>query len=351
MDDQVTVVQYNILSQALANPRSYSRSNALDLEPKTRLERVWHEHLLPCIEKDRAVICLQEVSQTWYGELHDLFAEQGYQMTVSLYGGWFNDYMGVAVAYPIDRFTASNTRVVNVGGQLPRAPPKERIGLKNTRVWRWGEALFLWLLLLIIRVIALVKPSVQKSYDDSVFDPLDYSRKRSNTVIMTTLTSKQSGRSVAVAVYHFPCAFWSPPVMTLHTIAAITTTRRYAAGRPVIFCTDANFMPDAPQYQIVTNPASLTQPLYPAHPAVKLDDSLGPYRSAYCTVWGREPHFTNHAWGHTNSAFTGTLDYIFYAGSINPTWVKPLPDDPPAEFFPSREQPSDHLLISASFAF
>ena len=47
-----------------------------------------------------AVICLQEVSQSWAGPLHVYFAERGYSLIADLYGKPFNNYMGVAVAYP-----------------------------------------------------------------------------------------------------------------------------------------------------------------------------------------------------------------------------------------------------------
>ncbi|KAH8070737.1 hypothetical protein JL720_11744 [Aureococcus anophagefferens] len=58
-----------------------------------------------------AVVCLQEVSRDWSGELRAYFADKGYQFSTGLYGTKFNGYMGVAVAWPSGKYDVLGVRV------------------------------------------------------------------------------------------------------------------------------------------------------------------------------------------------------------------------------------------------
>lgn len=40
------------------------------------------------------MICLQEVSITWAGDLHVFFLSRGYAFVAAHYGAYFNNYMG-----------------------------------------------------------------------------------------------------------------------------------------------------------------------------------------------------------------------------------------------------------------
>ena len=60
------------------------------------------------------IFCLQEVSYEWSGRLHAFFANRGYHMITELYGKRFNNYMGVAMAYPLDAFETELVDVVRL---------------------------------------------------------------------------------------------------------------------------------------------------------------------------------------------------------------------------------------------
>ena len=82
------VASYNVLSSKLCEPGYFVKCAKENLDPPTRLKRV--QALLETETKKNAVVCLQEVSREWSGDLHAFFARQGYQFTTGLYGNPFN---------------------------------------------------------------------------------------------------------------------------------------------------------------------------------------------------------------------------------------------------------------------
>lgn len=72
-------------------------------------------------------------------------------------------------------------------------------------------------------------------------------------------------------------------------------------------------------------------------------------QSAYQQAYGREPDFTNYAQLFNDEPFIETIDYIFASKQgVAVVACKPLPDRSEAQGpFPTREEPSDHLLIAA----
>ena len=70
------VVSYNVLSSHLCGADHYTMCKPEDLDPPTRRKRV--EALLMEHMDKQAVICLQEVSVQWVGELTPFFERAGY---------------------------------------------------------------------------------------------------------------------------------------------------------------------------------------------------------------------------------------------------------------------------------
>lgn len=83
----INVVQYNILCQKLVTPEFYPRHKVENLNDTTRFERL--KIKLDEFIKTDSIICLQEVSQSWSGRLHDYFAKHEYSFVYSLYGNAF----------------------------------------------------------------------------------------------------------------------------------------------------------------------------------------------------------------------------------------------------------------------
>ena len=160
-------MSYNVLSSSLCEPSYFSACKPEDLKPATRLKRVMDklslevaqgrygmatfEHpvatapatarlrppspaprhryppqpppsppaaaaaaSLPHPLRQHSVICLQEVSMLWAGDLHSHFAQRGYHFVFTGYGGRKNGYMGVGIAYPVDAFATQRVAIKRI---------------------------------------------------------------------------------------------------------------------------------------------------------------------------------------------------------------------------------------------
>ena len=120
----VRVVTYNVLSSHLCEPDYYVKCDPADLDPATRLSRV-KAQLQPHVEEG-AVICLQEISQQWAGDLTTHFESHGYTFVTGLYGRSFNGYMGVALAWPTSRFASEAVDITRAADTKTWPPPPPR---------------------------------------------------------------------------------------------------------------------------------------------------------------------------------------------------------------------------------
>ena len=111
------VVSYNVLSSHLCGADHYIKCKPEDLDPPTRRKRV--EALLSEHMDKQAVICLQEVSVQWVGELTPFFERAGYTFVTGNYGNAFNGYMGVALAWPTARFTCEEMSISKLADTKP----------------------------------------------------------------------------------------------------------------------------------------------------------------------------------------------------------------------------------------
>jgi len=343
--EEVEVVSYNLLSSHLSQPSYFWHNDPADLRPETRLKRVLKK-LRPTLSSG-AVICLQECSMLWSGKLHTFFQRHGYHFVFSNYGLEFNGHMGVAIAFPTWRYEAADVLLQRVA-ESKRWPDTKRPMLPAGRK---ANALDL--------ASYFASPFLFEGNDDEdvVFDlnEWEYSRTRQNTMVAVMLKPKQGDvEPFAVATYHMPCAYWAPKVMVIHTALAAQCAHRFARGRPLVLAGDWNFKPGAAPYQLLTTGKLSAD--HPAHPGSMegdewdLQEGLPGLQSAYAVKNpGGEPEFTNYAWVRDDSdPFIGTLDYIFVSRGADVLSVGKLPtiSSCPSPL-PTRDEPSDHLMLSA----
>jgi hypothetical protein len=100
----VEIVSYNILSDSLCRPEQFTHCSADDLDDALRLARI-KAKLVAQMERGK-VICLQEVSRAWAGELAPLLEAHGYSFMDGLSGSAFSGYMGQCLAWPTKHFVA-----------------------------------------------------------------------------------------------------------------------------------------------------------------------------------------------------------------------------------------------------
>eukprot|EP00047_Mylnosiga_fluctuans_P001709 m.221555 g.221555 ORF g.221555 m.221555 type:complete len:351 (-) comp10609_c0_seq1:325-1377(-) len=331
----VRVATYNVLSSALCSPGDFLACTPENLAPENRLPRV-QAKLLGEMQQN-AVICLQEVSRSWCGPLHVFFAAHNYQFASSLYGAPFNDYMGVAVAWPAT-FALEQLDIARVSATRPEpvAPRPEPPPVRTL----WAR------LLAALRILLWGQPPILPT----PADPWYLARNRYNTMIFAAVRSPDNA-TLCIGNYHMPCMFDQPKVMTIHAALFAMHVQRLAGPRPHVLIGDFNSLPDSDVYSMLTT--GRLDPASPAHPVIPPWDpwriSLRAMRSAYVLATGKEPPFTNHSQFRANPPFVGTLDYIFCSDGIGATAVLPTPA---AEGFagplPTADEPSDHLMLAAT---
>ncbi|KAG5183608.1 Endonuclease/exonuclease/phosphatase [Tribonema minus] len=351
------VITYNLLSSSLDDAKSHIMCDRDNLNSARRLQRIQSKLAAECAAG--SVLCLQEVSLLWVGQLHVWLQQHGYTMVTANYGNRFNGHMGVAIAWPQQTYEAVDVCIDNIA---------------DTKRWGWAPrttSIVTTFSILSTAARSLMKllpwastpPPSSQIGGGNAADPWADAQRRHNQMVFVRLRRRAGGggggaRPVCVATYHMPCAFRVPPMMTIHAALAAQHVARLARGDAHVFAGDFNFTPDSPQYALVTRGAlNSSDPAYPVPPPweAPIDwqpQLAAPLRSAYREVQGREPELTNWSCIGDNGEFSGCLDYVFYGGELSPTEVIPLRDAAALRGqgpFPTAAEPSDHVMLGATF--
>lgn len=332
------VTTYNVLSSHLGGANYYTNCKPEYLDSKYRLDLL--KSKLQSEFDAKSIICLQEVSTSWAGSLHSYFSENGYYFITGMYGNKFNNYMGVGVAYPMDKFTLVDSDITRI------ADTKRIKYVKKNKLQQ-----FLSKLKKTVGSIGSIwgKGGKRKA---ELWDNVTY---RANQMVSLRLKFKENGsKPFVVGTYHMPCMFDLPSVMVAHCALSGQHIQKYANGDAHIFCGDFNIKPDSSMYSLLTT-GSLDEE-HPDYPTPPPGDSWTPtvnaFKSAYNEVNGREPDFTNYAKVKDEPAFIDTLDYIFHSKEWTVATVDSLPhrdaitDGP----LPNESESSDHISISANIS-
>ena len=367
----VRIVSYNVLSSHLASSDHFTACKPEDLDFANRLPLVLSKlesEIKDCQTMDKPVIfCLQEVSHSFAGPLHTFFANNRYTMITGLYGKPFNNYMGIALAYPIDAYetiAAEQVRLSDCRSQgWPREPRIEAEGIsaKISNVKRSLRKFSQGSLKRGIRSIMgpmrdlLRLPPPPKD----PIDPWHMSENRQNILVSVCLKERVEagdGQTFCLSNYHMPCAFYAPPVMNIHADLAAKHCQDFAATVgpcPHILAGDFNLMPDSAHYKMLTTGVlPRFDPTYPAEKhGMTWQPEAKPMHSAYAVSSHGEPDYTNYAKIRNDEPFIGTLDYIFLSDEWDVDDVQKIPnrEEYPGPF-PTDAEPSDHLLISADLS-
>lgn len=383
----VRVATYNVLSSHLAEPSRFPECKPEDLDAPTRLRRV--KAKLETEIEQGSVVCLQEVSTLWAGDLHVFFMNKGYAFITAPYGSYRNGYMGVALAWPLEKYEALTVDITRLSetrtwGRAPKpisasagdssaaeeSPSPEKIERKKAPLSIPIRGLLSTLVVNMKKqrgeeegTAALENGEERDTRDDDierVTEPWKLAERRYNQALFARLRVKKRDIAVAndgvfcVGTYHMPCMFMVPSVMTIHTSMAVKHFARLAGEDPLIFAGDFNFTPDSACYKLATQgDLATSSPDFPERPEWEKDWSAAtgvPLLSTYKEVQGEEPNFTNHAKVVDCPLFVATLDYLFFTRGITPTKVLPvLHRDEMEKTLPMETEPSDHLLLAAEY--
>jgi hypothetical protein len=382
---KVRVLTYNVLSSHLCGPSYFTKCTPKALDPTQRYKK-----LIRRLEKEvkghpQPVICLQEVSRPWSGKLTAWFSERNYAYVPSLYGRAYNGYMGCAIAVPLKSFSIQDCKVERVSEtqtwcpsrpeKAPRSDakatkrsPKKRKKDKRQEVPKsWWEKCWdaMWpgpsteLEDTTAPSPAKVEfpPSAKtveamKAKEQEDFEYWHKAKDRHNTAIAVRLKGSPSSGEFWVGTYHMPCAFWSPPLMTIHTALVAQFMEACAGALPFVLAGDFNFSPTHPQYRFLMDgklgPGDSAMPQRLPYDDVNWDPALrrGPLKSAYKEFVGAEPDCTNYAYIKNGPAFVDTLDYVFISDGIAVTGAREIPHrDLLNGPLPNKQEESDHLAV------
>mmetsp|Transcript_2520 Transcript_2520/g.5822 ORF Transcript_2520/g.5822 Transcript_2520/m.5822 type:complete len:432 (+) Transcript_2520:42-1337(+) len=348
------VATYNVLSPNLCSAGYFTFSKPEACEPAKRLARVQNK-----LDEEigrNGIICLQEVSHSWLGELHTFFAKNKYTYIHDSYGYHFNGYMGVGVAFNHEKYALEDCKVVRIadtkgGGYAlrnnkPRLSPLQMIFHRATGIIKNA---FNALMALIWKP----KPDLWWEVE-----------RRTNTAVFLRLQDRESGQKMCVSTYHMPCAFRTPPVISAHCSLLVKRINKLAQMDPYVIAGDFNLKPDSPMYELLTTgkfqseeskaEGDMPEPAFPGD-RWAVASKFMPLKSAYAVTRGNEPEFTNLARtkSQPQGSFIECLDYIFYQG---PGIVAEATDELPSResvadivSFPTVDEPSDHIKIAAEF--
>jgi hypothetical protein len=336
MDTKVHIVTYNVLSSHLASPDYFIHCEAKYLSRDYRLELLMK--MLDEKIADGAVICLQEISLLWSGKLQPWFLERNYCMIDTHYGGSFSGNMGVAIAFPSNKYKLCDLDITCIADTkiMPRKPRPTTFGKMYSSLLSYSSLLFTWIGLL----------AVQQE------NPWSAALKRNNRMLTARLSPLDNkDKRFVIGTYHMPCMFRLPSVMLIHSALSTQHIHKYAGGDPYMYVGDFNIKPCSSMYQLLTTGS--VEADHPEMPAIEPGDkyklAVTPLRSAYKECNGKEPDFTNNSRVRDDEPFIDTLDYIFMSNH----WAVDSVDDLPNRAdmkgpLPIKTEPSDHLLLAAN---
>ncbi len=236
MSTSVKVTSYNVLSSSLCEPNYFQACNPEFLAPTHRLNIL--KQKLDKETDTKAVVCLQEVSTLWAGELHTYFSKKGYHFVTGLYGNKFDGYMGVGMAVPLAEYEISDVNIARIADTKRMARKPKTTGILN-KAFEKLEKIYVS-----TRKILGFHREVPELWDSVTY--------RHNQMICMRLKSKATNQVFAVGTYHMPCMFKMPSVMVTHCALSAQHLQRFAGEDPYVFAGDFNIKPDSSMYRLMT---------------------------------------------------------------------------------------------------
>ena len=370
----IHICSYNILTQIFVQNqqfnKKYTEEEIIEYKSTDYRMNLIKQHLNKEIKKN-SIICLQEVPLKWINSesvditnldenfllinnLEIFFLNNNYHFVSNNYSNKYTGNMGVVIAFPRNIYKMVNkleivpinyVKPLNVNNDLS-------IDLIDDFTEKTNEE---------IEIMSQKEKSIY-NIKLSNYQTWKSLRTGKNIMIILQLTDISTGIKFCVGTYHTPCNFKNQKFMQIANVLAAQSIQIFANGIPYIFAGDLNSQPDTPSYNILVG--NKIKPNEKPEKETVRDDwepiMTPPLLSAYFIKNKKEPRATND--GHQISQnsdgtyrdsgrFSGTLDYIFLSDDrFKVIDVKQLDNifTEASGPYPSKEEPSDHVLISAN---
>jgi len=317
------VVTYNVLSPSLTD---WFDARPKYLDAKKRFNKIVNAKLHRIV-KAKSIICLQEVSRNWAAKFYKYFLDKNYCFIYSSYGHNNNGYMGIAIAFPKNKYELLECNIKRIVDTV-RWP-------KKLNKQSWVNKYFKNIIDGTYRYLTGKKE--ERCY-------INESKRKYNTTIIVRLRGEDK-KQFCVSTYHMPCAYKYPKIMIIHSTLLVNYINEWSKNDPYIIAGDFNLKPYDPGFlnligQKIDKKYQINESYIP-----KLKTNL---KSAYKKL----PEFTNFSKNKDSEiSFMETLDYVFYNGDIEfiDLIKTPLKKNIESKTFPDRNEPSDHIMIGGTF--
>lgn len=324
----IKVISFNLLSPFLCNPTQFQNYHPDHLNPEIRLHKILQ--ILNTMLKDKPIICLQEVSFNWKGDIERFFHVNNYYFFCINY-----NKVGTGIAIPIDT-KILKVDYIQVGKHIKSNHPERIFNWKeeerNIRKSQEPEKGFFKNLLETLEELAHSREESIKVIEDLI----DEAKYKQNIAVKLHL--KMNEKEFIIYNYHMPCTFMRPIIQSLH-IDALKSLINAHSLIPTILVGDFNIKPNSTQYDYITKGI------------IEEEHNIYLYNTSHTSLTMKsvfedgEPSFTCFSDTKFGGAFKDTLDYIFVTKNIKSLDAERLILS--ATKMPNDICPSDHLPIYA----
>ena len=377
-ETNVRIVSYNVLSSKLCSSKYHVECTPENLDPTNRLKRL-QEKLILHIEQ-KAIICLQEVSDEWSPHLENFFKTKNYVV----YSSQYSPELGILIAYPQDKYLPVGPNVEDALYNITVGEYFEKFTARKTDI----EAMIMILAIVIsvtinqsfvsfwitILEIVLISSLIYRACHVK-FDEWKKAISKQNEVLIVNLIDKETNFPFHVGTYHMPCAYKNPDIMKIHALTVSRIMDDICKSTPYILAGDFNIVPmtraklnidrqgrslsqtefntsqlKTQIYQWLTNGGFYTEMINPSpNFEIARHFRIPPMRSVYGEFRGEPEYTCKSKTKDMEEVFRGTLDYIF----VSPSWkihkVLDIPKDV-EKSYPSEKEPSDHFMIGTELS-
>jgi len=326
----LNIISFNILDPKLCNHYEFiGEYNPVHLQKNKRKEKIMilikeYINLSP-----KPIICLQEVSAIWKGDLEKLFIENGYNFYSICYG-----ILGIGIAIP-NNITISKIEYIKIGDYINANSPddiyvyeEQQREKKRENDRKESTSLFSHF----ITYVEEYKLNKQELHDE-IKNIIEEAKTKKNYAIRITI--EVNNKSLIIYNYHMPCSFKKPIIQTMH-IDAFKKLMYEHRDIPTIWAGDFNIKPSSNEFKYLTSGKLIDE-----HRVYIPIKDYSSYTLQNCF----EAEFTCFSHTKFGGEFKGTIDYIMIKNIVSNKAYTMLQT---FEKMPNNICPSDHLPICAN---